>query len=167
MRPLWRCKLQWSVFWSWRDHISRYIYFHPDVLRCLLSVNGKQEQALEALQLSLKLQDSRSREELRRLLRFMAVAAKQQEVKLHTEVSPCVHLLWASVYVCVCLIFANPKCFSKIENRMAVKRSFSSAIVYSRKLSKGKVDLMVLFMMDNHCDLFKVSVLYLSFCPHV
>lgn len=40
---------------------------------------------------------------------------------------------------------------------MAVKRSFSSAIVYSRRLSKGKVDLMVLFMMDNHCDLFKVS----------
>uniref|UniRef100_A0A8D0D1S4 DEP domain-containing protein 7 n=1 Tax=Sander lucioperca TaxID=283035 RepID=A0A8D0D1S4_SANLU len=95
-----------------------------------LLVNGKQEQALEALQLSLKLQDSRSREELRRLLRFMAVAAKPQEVKLHKE----------------------------IENRMAVKRSFSSAIVYSRRLSKGKVDLMVLFMMDNHCDLFKIPV---------
>lgn len=93
-------------------------------------VNGKQEQALEALQLSLKLQDSRSREELRRLLRFMAVAAKPQEVKLHKE----------------------------IENRMAVKRSFSSAIVYSRRLPKGKVDLMVLFMMDNHCDLFKIPV---------
>ncbi|XP_023251013.1 DEP domain-containing protein 7 isoform X1 [Seriola lalandi dorsalis] len=95
-----------------------------------LLVNGKQEQALEALQLSLKLQDSRSREELRRLLRFMATAAKPQEVKLHKE----------------------------IENRMAVKRSFSSAIVYSRRLSKGKVDLMVLFMMDNHCDLFKIPV---------
>ncbi|KAF1392955.1 hypothetical protein PFLUV_G00033400 [Perca fluviatilis] len=95
-----------------------------------LLVNGKQEQALEALQLSLKLQDSRSREELRRLLRFMAVAAKPQEVKLHKE----------------------------IENRMAVKRSFSSAIVYSRRLSKGKVDLMVLFMMDNHYDLFKIPV---------
>ncbi|KAF7665007.1 hypothetical protein LDENG_00156760 [Lucifuga dentata] len=93
-----------------------------------LLVNGKLDQALEALQLSLKLQDSRSREELRRLLRFMAIAAKSQEVKLHKE----------------------------IENRMAVKRSFSSAIVYSRRLSKGKVDLMVLFMMDNHCDLFKI-----------
>lgn len=45
---------------------------------------------------------------------------------------------------------------------MAVKRSFSSAIVYSRRLSKGKVDLMVLFMMDNHCDLFKVSTPPLS-----
>ncbi|XP_029353663.1 DEP domain-containing protein 7 isoform X2 [Echeneis naucrates] len=95
-----------------------------------LLVNGKQEQALEALQLILKLQDPRSREELRRLLRFMATAAKPQEVKLNKE----------------------------IENRMAVKRSFSSAVVYSRRLSKGKVDLMVLFMMDNHCSIFKIPV---------
>lgn len=51
-----------------------------------LSVNGKLAQALETIQLSLKLQDSRSREELRRLLRFMATAAKPQEVKLHKEV---------------------------------------------------------------------------------
>ena len=58
-----------------------------------LSVNGKHEQALESLQLSLKLQDSRSREELRRLLRFMAIAANPQEVKLHTEVSDCVRHL--------------------------------------------------------------------------
>ncbi|XP_041850506.1 DEP domain-containing protein 7 [Melanotaenia boesemani] len=93
-----------------------------------LLVNGKLEQALEALQLCLKLQNSRSKEELRRLLRFMATAAKPQEVKLHKE----------------------------IENRMAVKRSFSSAIIYSGRLSKGKVDLMVLFMMDNHGDLFKI-----------
>lgn len=49
-------------------------------------VNGKQSQALETLQLSLKLQDSRSREELRRLLRFMAIAARPQEVTLNKEV---------------------------------------------------------------------------------
>ncbi|XP_075966149.1 DEP domain-containing protein 7 [Anarhichas minor] len=109
--------------------LSNHIFdIHSGISELL--VNGKQEQALETLQLSLKLQDSRSREELRRLLRFMAVAAKPEEVKLHKE----------------------------IENRMAVKRSFSSAIVYSRRLSKGKVDLMVLFMMDNHCDLFKIPV---------
>ncbi|KAM9410675.1 DEP domain-containing protein 7 [Pholidichthys leucotaenia] len=95
-----------------------------------LLVNGKLEPALEALQLSLKLQDSRSKEELRRLLRFMSRAAKPEEIKLHKET----------------------------ENRMVVKRSFSCAIVYSRKLSKGKVDLMVLFMMDNHRDLFKIPV---------
>ncbi len=40
---------------------------------------------------------------------------------------------------------------------MAVKRAFSNAIVYGIKLAKGKADLLVLFMMDNHHDLLKVS----------
>ncbi|XP_055017041.1 DEP domain-containing protein 7 isoform X2 [Boleophthalmus pectinirostris] len=106
--------------------LSNHIFdIHSGISELL--VNGKQEQALEAFQLSLKIQDSRSREELRRLLRFMATASTSQELKLHKE----------------------------IENRMAVKRAFSSAIVYSRRLPKGKVDLMVLFMMDKHHDLFK------------
>lgn len=122
----------------------------------LSPVNGKQSQALETLQLSLKLQDSRSREELRRLLRFMAIAARPQEVKLHKEVGALV-----SIPLALFTLFPSPLTavvfFFQTENRMAVKRSFSSAIVYSRRLSKGKVDLMVLFMVDNHCDLFKVS----------
>lgn len=77
-----------------RAQLSPYSY----MLYALLSVNGKQEQALETLQLSLKLQDSRSREELRRLLRFMATAAKPKEVKLHKEVSGFVHLMQACVF---------------------------------------------------------------------
>ncbi|XP_061102168.1 DEP domain-containing protein 7-like isoform X1 [Conger conger] len=94
-----------------------------------LLVNGKMEQALEALQLSLNLLDSRSQEELRRLLCFMSAAADSREVRLHKE----------------------------IENRMAVKRAFSRAIVHNGKhLAKGKVDLLVLFMMDNHLDIFKI-----------
>ncbi|XP_026888573.2 DEP domain-containing protein 7 isoform X1 [Electrophorus electricus] len=109
--------------------LSNHIFdIHSGISELL--VNGKQEQALEALQLCLKLQDSRSREELRRLLRFMALASRPHKLKLHKE----------------------------IENRMAVKRAFSSAIVYSAKLAKGKVDLLVLFMMDNHLDLFKIPV---------
>ncbi|XP_041715521.2 DEP domain-containing protein 7 isoform X1 [Coregonus clupeaformis] len=109
--------------------LSNHVFdIHSSISELL--VNGKREQVLEALQLCLKLQDSRSKEELRRLLRFMAVAAKPQEVKLHKE----------------------------IENRMAVKRSFSSAIVYSMRLAKGKVDLLVLFMVENHCDVFKIPV---------
>lgn len=39
---------------------------------------------------------------------------------------------------------------------MAVKRAFSRAVVNHKNLAKGKVDLLVLFMLDNHCDLFKV-----------
>lgn len=91
------------VAFNHKEYFSLVQHFHPHAFCGLLSVNGKQEQALEALQLSLKLQDSRSREELRRLLKFMATAAKSQEVRLHKEVSTCVHLL---MYVCV--IFVNP-----------------------------------------------------------
>ncbi|KAJ8252073.1 hypothetical protein COCON_G00213850, partial [Conger conger] len=93
-----------------------------------LLVNGKLTQALEALQLCLKQLDPRSREELRRLLRFMALAADPAALKLHTE----------------------------LENRMAVKRAFSRAIVHGRHLAKGKLDLLVLFLMDNHREVLKI-----------
>ncbi|XP_030644247.1 DEP domain-containing protein 7-like [Chanos chanos] len=93
-----------------------------------LMETAKFEQALEALQLCLKLLPQHSREELRRLLHFMALAADPAEVKLHKET----------------------------ENRMVVKKVFSKAIVHSKCLPKGKVDLLVLFMLDNHQEIFKI-----------
>ncbi|KAL4641986.1 DEP domain-containing protein 7 [Arapaima gigas] len=105
---------------------NRLFDIHTGITELL--VNGKLEQALEALQLCLKLLDARSREELRRLLCFMAAAADPREIKLHKE----------------------------IENRMAVKRAFSRAIVHNKNLAKGKLDLLVLFMLDNHSDVFKI-----------
>lgn len=58
--------------------------------------NGKFERALEVLQLTLKLLSASAREELRRLLEFMAVAADAAEIKLHTQVKstymdPCIY----------------------------------------------------------------------------
>lgn len=88
-----------SYIWDkspWKKKLRKR-YF-PLTFFDVLSVNGKLERALEALQLSLKLQDSRSREELRRLLRFMATAAKSQEVKLHREVSGPALLLWLYLF---------------------------------------------------------------------
>ncbi|XP_018423259.1 PREDICTED: DEP domain-containing protein 7 [Nanorana parkeri] len=93
-----------------------------------LLVNGKTEQALEATQLCLKLLDSHSREEFRRLLYFMAVAAEPSEFRLQEE----------------------------SENRMTVKRKFSRAIVNHKNLAKGKSDLLVLFLLDHHKDVFKI-----------
>nr|DBA17425.1 TPA: hypothetical protein GDO54_002875 [Pyxicephalus adspersus] len=93
-----------------------------------LLVNGKTEQALEATQLCLKLLDSQSREEFRRLLYFMANAAEPSEFRLQEE----------------------------SENRMTVKRKFSKAIVNNKNLSKGKSDLLVLFLLDHHKDVFKI-----------
>ncbi|MEE6521290.1 hypothetical protein FKM82_019423 [Ascaphus truei] len=93
-----------------------------------LLVNGKMELALEATQLCLKLLDSQSREEFRRLLYFMAVAAEPTEFRLQEE----------------------------SDNRMTVKRMFSRAIVDNKNLSKGKLDLLVLFLLDHHKDVFKI-----------
>lgn len=93
-----------------------------------LLVNGKTEIALEATQLFLKLLDSQNREEFRRLLYFMAVAADPSEFKLQEE----------------------------SDNRMVVKRVFSKAIVNNKNLSKGKTDLLVLFLMDHQKDVFKI-----------
>ncbi|KAI2653881.1 DEP domain-containing protein 7 [Labeo rohita] len=115
---------------QYKDLLYRALVQHYGQSEYPPLLSNHREQALESLQLCLKLQDSRSREELRRLLRFMALAAGAREIKLHKE----------------------------IENRMAVKRAFSNAIVYGTKLAKGKVDLLVLFMMDNHHDLFKIPV---------
>lgn len=48
--------------------------------------NGTFEGALEVLQLTLKLLSASAREELRRLLEFMAAAADAANVRLHKEV---------------------------------------------------------------------------------
>ncbi|XP_060117085.1 DEP domain-containing protein 7 [Heteronotia binoei] len=91
-------------------------------------VNGKTDQALEAVQLYLKLLDSSTREEFRRLLYFLAVVAQNSELKLQKE----------------------------SDNRMVVKRLFSKAIVNNKTLSKGKTDLLVLFLVDYQKDVLKI-----------
>ncbi|KAL7402317.1 hypothetical protein ABVT39_013042 [Epinephelus coioides] len=93
-----------------------------------LLVNAKLGTALEALQLCLKLLPPGCRDELRKLLTFMALAADPQGIKLDKE----------------------------MENRQAVKKSFSRAILHSRALSKEKEDLMVVFMLCNIKEMFKI-----------
>ncbi|XP_033007555.1 DEP domain-containing protein 7 isoform X2 [Lacerta agilis] len=92
-----------------------------------LLVNGKTDQALEAIQLYLKLLDSTRREEFRRLLYFMAIIAQNSDLKLQAE----------------------------SDNRMVVKRTFSKAIVNNKSLSKGKTDLLILFLVDYQKDVLK------------
>lgn len=57
------------------------------VVSLVLPVNAKLGTALEALQLCLKLLRPTCRDELRRLLTFMALASDPQEIKLDKEVS--------------------------------------------------------------------------------
>ncbi|KAG8438244.1 hypothetical protein GDO86_008803 [Hymenochirus boettgeri] len=105
---------------------NQFFDIHTGIAELL--VNGKNEQALEATQLCLKLMDSQSREEFRRLLYFMAIAAEPTEFRLNEE----------------------------SDNKMTVKRMFSRAIVNNKNLSKGKCDLLVLFLLDHHKDVFKI-----------
>ncbi|KAL4004166.1 exosome complex component RRP40 [Sarotherodon galilaeus] len=93
-----------------------------------LLVNAKLDKALEALQLCLKLLPHSSRDELRRLLIFMSLAADPHGIKVDKE----------------------------IENRLAVKRFFSRAILHSKALSKEKEDLMLVFMLSNVKEIFKI-----------
>eukprot|EP00066_Takifugu_rubripes_P004013 XP_003967050.2 PREDICTED: DEP domain-containing protein 7-like [Takifugu rubripes] len=93
-----------------------------------LLANAKWATALEALQLCLKLLPPACRDELSRLLTFMSLAADPQEIKLNQE----------------------------LENRLVVKNSFSKAIINNKSLSNDKEDLMVVFMLSNIKDIFKV-----------
>ncbi|KAK2841852.1 hypothetical protein Q5P01_012052 [Channa striata] len=93
-----------------------------------LLVNAKLNTALEALQLCLKLLPHSTREELRRLLTFMSLAADPQSVQLNKE----------------------------MENRLAIKKSFCRAVIHSKALSKDKEDLMVVFMLSNVEEIFKI-----------
>ncbi|XP_035769791.1 DEP domain-containing protein 7-like [Neolamprologus brichardi] len=93
-----------------------------------LLVNAKLDKALEALQLCLKLLPHSCRDELRRLLIFVSLAADPHGIKVDKE----------------------------IENRLAVKRSFSRAILHSKALSKEKEDLMLVFMLSNVKEIFKI-----------
>nr|XP_057931723.1 DEP domain-containing protein 7-like isoform X2 [Doryrhamphus excisus] len=92
-----------------------------------LIVNAKLDKALEALQLCLKLLPPNCREELRRLLHFMTVAGDTQGLMLEKE-----------------------------ENRLVVKTSFSRAILNSKALSKEREDLMLVFMLSNIKEIFKI-----------
>uniref|UniRef100_A0A3B5MGC2 DEP domain-containing protein 7 n=1 Tax=Xiphophorus couchianus TaxID=32473 RepID=A0A3B5MGC2_9TELE len=91
--------------------------------------NGQLEKALEALQLCLKLLPPGCREELRRLLTFMAAAAEPRAPKLDKEV----------------------------ENRAAVMKAFSKAILHSRSFPKEKQDLILNFLLSNRQEVFKVT----------
>ncbi|XP_077452528.1 DEP domain-containing protein 7-like [Stigmatopora argus] len=85
-------------------------------------------RALEALQLCLKLLPPNCREELCRILEFMTVAGDVQEIRLDKEV----------------------------ENRLAVRKTFSKAVLNSKALSRERGDLMLAFMLGNLKEIFKI-----------
>ncbi|CAL8242442.1 unnamed protein product [Merluccius merluccius] len=104
---------------------GRYSDVHAAILGLL--ERGKTEDALKASQLCLRLLDTSGRDELRRLLAFMARAAEPDACRLHKQIA----------------------------NRMFVSRTFQKAIVQNHELSRAQSEALVLFLMDNHTQLFK------------
>ncbi|KAL0968568.1 hypothetical protein UPYG_G00268600 [Umbra pygmaea] len=117
-------------YYNQPDHVPLLTNRTSDIYTGIteLLVNADFDKALEALQLYLKLLHPVRREELRTLLCFMSVAADPLEIKLD----------------------------KLIDNKIVVKRAFHKAILHSRGLTKEKVYLLVLFMLDNHHDIFKI-----------
>ncbi|XP_067906231.1 DEP domain-containing protein 4 isoform X3 [Heterodontus francisci] len=105
---------------------DRYLDIHAGITELLES--GKTGQALEAAQLCIRLLEPNWREELHRLLSFMAVAAAPGACKLQKQNT----------------------------NRTVIRRTFTKAIVQSKSLSKAQSEELVIFLMDNHTDVFKI-----------
>uniref|UniRef100_A0A8D2NMY5 DEP domain containing 4 n=1 Tax=Zosterops lateralis melanops TaxID=1220523 RepID=A0A8D2NMY5_ZOSLA len=95
---------------------------------------GKTDQALEALQLYLKLLAPNISEELHRLLTFLAIASESEGYRLQKQ----------------------------FENRFVIIKTCSKFILQNRTLSKPQAELLTQFLMDNHSELFKAPLTLLE-----
>ncbi|NXR61461.1 DEPD7 protein, partial [Rhadina sibilatrix] len=95
---------------------------------------GKTDQALEALQLYLKLLAPNISEELHRLLTFLAIASESEGYRLQKQ----------------------------FENRFVIIKTCTKFILQNRTLSKPQAELLAQFLMDNHSELFKAPLTLLE-----
>ncbi|NXH96153.1 DEPD7 protein, partial [Pachycephala philippinensis] len=95
---------------------------------------GKTDQALEALQLYLKLLAPNISEELHRLLAFLAIASESEGYRLQKQ----------------------------FENRFVIIKTCTKFILQNRTLSKPQAELLTQFLMDNHSELFKAPLTLLE-----
>ncbi|XP_047192495.1 DEP domain-containing protein 4 isoform X1 [Scophthalmus maximus] len=104
---------------------GRYLDIHVAILNLL--DGGKLQDAIKASQLCLRLLETSVRDELRRLLAFMATAAHPDATRLQKQ----------------------------IDNRALVCRTFQRAIVQNHELTRSQSETLVLFLVDIHTELFK------------
>ncbi|KAJ7422799.1 DEP domain-containing protein 4 isoform X1 [Pitangus sulphuratus] len=101
------------------------LHIHSGIIE--LIEKGRTDQALEALQLYLKLLAPNIREELHRLLAFLAIASESEGYRLQKQ----------------------------FENRLVIIKTCTKFILQNRTLSKPQAELLTQFLMDNHSELFK------------
>ncbi|XP_046878596.1 DEP domain-containing protein 4 isoform X2 [Hypomesus transpacificus] len=107
---------------------NRYLEVHAGILGLLDC--GKTAEGTRACQLCLRLLEPGARDELRRLLAFMAVATQPEAYRLHKQT----------------------------ENRALISRMFQKGIIQNKDLSRSQIETLVLFLMDNHTQLFKTPI---------
>ncbi|XP_041833032.1 DEP domain-containing protein 4 [Melanotaenia boesemani] len=104
---------------------GRYLDIHAAILNLL--DEGKSQDAIRASQLCLRLLETSLRDELRRLLTFMATAAQTDACRLQKQT----------------------------DNRYLICRTFQRALVQNYELTPSQSETLVFFLMDNHTELFK------------
>ncbi|TDG96630.1 hypothetical protein EPR50_G00230850 [Perca flavescens] len=107
---------------------GRHLDIHAAILNLL--DEGKLQDAIKASQLCFRLLDTSVRDELRRLLAFMATAARPDACRLQKQ----------------------------IDNRALVSRTFQRAIVQNHELTRSQSEILVLFLMDKCTELFKTPM---------
>ncbi|XP_066523292.1 DEP domain-containing protein 4 isoform X2 [Hoplias malabaricus] len=107
---------------------GRYMDIQAGIIKLLEC--GRSDDALRASQLCLRLLDAGCRDELRRLLAFMAEAADSNAFRLHKQT----------------------------ENRFLVSRTFVKAVFQCKDVARVQCEQLLLFLMDNHIHLFKTPV---------
>ncbi|XP_064011073.1 DEP domain-containing protein 4 [Pogoniulus pusillus] len=95
---------------------------------------GKTDQAVEASQLYLKLLAPHTREELHRLLTFIAIASDPEGYKLQKQ----------------------------FDNRSVIIKTCTKFLLQNKALSKAQAELLTQFLMDNHSELFKTPLTLLE-----
>ncbi|XP_044133312.1 DEP domain-containing protein 4 [Bufo gargarizans] len=92
--------------------------------------NEKQSQALEAVQLFLRLLLPQAREEFRRLITFMAAASQTDAYRLQKQ----------------------------FDNKPMVVKTFTKVIVHNPTVSRGQSEQFTAFLLDYSSDLFKTPM---------
>ncbi|XP_028934324.1 DEP domain-containing protein 4 [Ornithorhynchus anatinus] len=109
-----------------------YSDVHSGILELL--EDGKKGKALEASQLFLRLLLPNVREELRRLLTFMAVASKPDSYKIQKQ----------------------------FDNKSVVMKTLAKAVLQPKSLLKVQTEHLINFLLENHSELFKTPLILLE-----
>ncbi|XP_076152805.1 DEP domain-containing protein 4 [Alosa pseudoharengus] len=107
---------------------GRYLDIHVGILQLLDC--GRKEEALRASQLCMRMLSSSCRDELRRLLAFLFAAADPAACRLQKQA----------------------------ENGPLVCKTFLRAILQSKDMTRAQSEQLLLFLVDNHTQLFKTPI---------